>query len=90
MSGSDTREGLSGIISVKLPDPQFESQTKIKLGNPEIRTIVSQVVTEKLTEYLEANPQTAKRIILKTISAKQAREAAQKAKSLISNLNRPF
>ncbi len=83
LSGNDTREGLSAIISVKIPDPQFESQTKIKLGNPEVRQVVSQVVTEKLTEYLEENPQIAKRIILKTISAKQAREAAQKAKSLI-------
>ena len=83
LSGNDTREGLSAIISVKIPDPQFESQTKIKLGNPEVRQVVSQVVTDKLTEYLEENPQVAKRIILKTISAKQAREAAQKAKSLI-------
>ncbi len=83
LSGSDTREGISAIISVKLPDPQFESQTKIKLGNPEIRQIVSKVVTEKLTEFLEQHPENAKKIILKTINAKQAREAAQKAKSLI-------
>ncbi|MFX1392902.1 MAG: type IIA DNA topoisomerase subunit B [Promethearchaeota archaeon] len=83
LSGSDTREGLSAVVSIKLPDPQFESQTKIKLGNPEIRQIISQVVTEKLTQYLEEHPQTAKKIILKTINAKRAREAAQKAKSLI-------
>ncbi|MBN1216862.1 MAG: DNA topoisomerase (ATP-hydrolyzing) subunit B [Candidatus Lokiarchaeota archaeon] len=83
LSGSDTREGLSAVISVKLPDPQFESQTKIKLGNPEIRQIVSQVVTDKLTQFLEENPEIAKKIILKTINAKQAREAAQKARSLI-------
>ena len=83
ISGTDTREGLSAIISVKLPDPQFESQTKIKLGNPEIRQIISQMVTDKLTQYLEENPQTAKRIILKTINAKIAREAAQKARLLI-------
>ena len=83
LSGSDTREGLSAIISVKLPDPQFESQTKIKLGNPEIRQIVSQAITENLAQYLEENPQTAKKIILKTISAKNAREAAQNAKLLI-------
>ena len=83
LSGSDTREGLSAIISVKLPDPQFESQTKIKLGNPEIRQIVSQMVSDKLTQYLEENPQTAKRIVLKTINAKIAREAAQKARMLI-------
>ncbi|MFW9901301.1 MAG: type IIA DNA topoisomerase subunit B [Candidatus Thorarchaeota archaeon] len=83
LSGADTREGLSAVISVKLPDPQFESQTKIKLGNPEIRQIVSQIVTDKLTQYFEENPQTAKKIVLKTINAKIAREAAQKARSLI-------
>jgi DNA gyrase subunit B len=83
LSGTDTREGLSAVISVKLPDPQFESQTKIKLGNPEIRQIVSQMVTDKLTQYLEEHPQTAKRIVLKTINAKIAREAAQKARLLI-------
>ncbi len=83
LSGADTREGLSAIISVKLPDPQFESQTKIKLGNPEIRQIVSQIVTDKLTQYFEENPQSAKKIVLKTINAKIAREAAQKARTLI-------
>ncbi len=83
LSGTDTREGLSAIISVKLPEPQFESQTKIKLGNPEIRQIVSQIVTERLTQYLEENPQTAKKIILKIVNAKIAREAAQKARTLI-------
>ncbi|MFX0082374.1 MAG: type IIA DNA topoisomerase subunit B [Candidatus Hodarchaeota archaeon] len=83
LSGTDTREGLSAVISVKLPEPQFESQTKIKLGNPEIRQIVSQMVTDRLTQYLEEHPETAKRIILKTINAKIAREAAQKARMLI-------
>ena len=83
LSGSDTREGLSAVISVKLPDPQFESQTKIKLGNPELRQIISQMVTDKLTQYFEENPQTAKKVVLKTINAKLAREAAQKAKQLI-------
>ncbi|MFW9823030.1 MAG: ATP-binding protein, partial [Candidatus Thorarchaeota archaeon] len=83
LSGTDTREGLSAVISIKLPDPQFESQTKIKLGNPEIRQIVSQIVTDRLTQYFEENPQTAKRIILKTLNAKMAREAAQKARMLI-------
>ncbi|MFX1454321.1 MAG: type IIA DNA topoisomerase subunit B [Promethearchaeota archaeon] len=83
LSGADTREGLSAVISIKLPDPQFESQTKIKLGNPEIRQIVSQIVTDRLTQYFEENPQTAKRIILKTLNAKMAREAAQKARTLI-------
>ncbi|MFX1307972.1 MAG: toprim domain-containing protein, partial [Promethearchaeota archaeon] len=70
-------------ISVKLPEPQFESQTKIKLGNPEIRQIVSQIVTDRLMQYLEENPDTAKKIILKNINAKIAREAAQKARALI-------
>ncbi|MFX1417577.1 MAG: type IIA DNA topoisomerase subunit B [Promethearchaeota archaeon] len=83
LSGADTREGLSAVISVKLPDPQFESQTKIKLGNPEVRQIISQIVTDRLTQYLEEHPQTAKKIVLKTINAKIAREAAQKARSLI-------
>ncbi len=83
LTGTDTREGLSAIISVKLPDPQFESQTKIKLGNPEVRQIVSQMVSDKLTQYLEENPQTAKRIVMKTINAKIAREAAQQARMLI-------
>jgi len=83
LSGADTREGLSAVISVKLPDPQFESQTKIKLGNPDVRQIISQIVTDRLNQYLEEHPQTAKKIVLKTINAKLAREAAQKARSLI-------
>jgi len=83
LSGADAREGLSAVISVMLPDPQFESQTKIKLGNPEIRQIVSQIVTDRLTQYLEEHPQIAKKIVLKTINAKIAREAAQKARTLI-------
>ncbi len=83
LSGADTREGLSAVISVKLPDPQFESQTKIKLGNPEVRQIISQIVTDKLTQYLEEHPEVAKKIVLKTINAKLAREAAQKARLLI-------
>jgi DNA gyrase subunit B len=83
LSGADTREGLSAVISVKLPDPQFESQTKIKLGNPEVRQIISQIVTDRLTQYLEEHPAKAKKIVLKTINAKLAREAAQKARLLI-------
>ncbi|MFX0023903.1 MAG: type IIA DNA topoisomerase subunit B [Candidatus Hermodarchaeota archaeon] len=83
LTGSDTREGLSAVISIKLPDPQFESQTKIKLGNPDIRQVVSQIVTDKLTQYLEEHPDTAKKVILKNINAKIAREAAQKARALI-------
>ena len=83
LSGADTREGLSAVISIKLPDPQFESQTKIKLGNPDVRQIVSQIVTDRLTQYLEEQPLVAKKIVLKTINAKLAREAAQKARLLI-------
>ena len=83
LSGSDAREGLSAVVSVKLPDPQFESQTKIKLGNPEIRQVISQVLSDKLTQYLEENPSTAKKIVLKSINAKLAREAALKARQLI-------
>ncbi len=83
LSGADTREGLSAVISVKLPNPQFESQTKIKLGNPEVRQVISQIVSDRLTQYLEENPDTAKKIVLKTINAKLAREAALKARQLI-------
>ncbi|TXT60612.1 MAG: DNA gyrase subunit B [Promethearchaeota archaeon] len=83
LSGSDTREGLSAVISVKLSDPQFESQTKIKLGNSEARSAVSQVISDNVSKFLEENPNTAKKIILKSIDAKKAREAAQKARSLI-------
>ena len=82
LSGSDTREGLSAVISIKLPDPQFESQTKIKLGNSEVRPAVSQVVSEKLNTFLEENPEEAQKIILKSVNALKAREAAQKAKNI--------
>ena len=82
LTGSDTREGLSAIVSVKVPDPQFESQTKIKLGNSEVRPAVSQIVSDKLTQFLEENPNEAEKIILKSISAQKAREAAQKARNI--------
>jgi DNA gyrase subunit B len=83
LSGGDTREGLSAVISIQLPDPQFESQTKIKLGNPEARQAVSQVVTEDLMKFLENNPTVSNKIINKSIDAKKAREAAKKARELI-------
>ncbi|MBD3195668.1 MAG: DNA topoisomerase (ATP-hydrolyzing) subunit B [Candidatus Lokiarchaeota archaeon] len=83
LSGGDTREGLSAVISIKLPDPQFESQTKIKLGNPEARQAVSQTLSKGLMEYLENNPAVGKKIIMKSIDAKKAREAAKKARQLI-------
>ncbi len=82
LSGEDTREGLTAVVSVKLPDAQFESQTKAKLGNSEIRTIVDNIVCEKLSEYYEENPDVAKIIIDKSCAASRAREAARKAREL--------
>ena len=87
LSGEDAREGLVAIISVKLTDAQFESQTKAKLGNSEIRTLVDQIVYAKLDEYLEENPQTAKIIIEKALEANRAREAARKARELTRKKN---
>ncbi|WP_165062730.1 MULTISPECIES: DNA topoisomerase (ATP-hydrolyzing) subunit B [unclassified Adlercreutzia] len=80
LSGDDTREGLAAIISVKLHDPQFEGQTKTKLGNTEIRPLVQNAVTQGLAEYLEENPTPAKRIVQKASQALKAREAARKAR----------
>ena len=82
LTNDDVREGLTAIISVKLEDAQFESQTKAKLGNSEIRTLVEGIVTEKLTTYLEENPDTARIIIEKSIAAARAREAAKRAREL--------
>ena len=82
LSGEDVREGLCVIISVKLEDAQFESQTKAKLGNSEMRTLVSEVVTSRLTEFLEENPAIGKIILEKALSASRAREAARKAREL--------
>ena len=80
LSGEDVREGLCAVVSVKLPDAQFESQTKAKLGNSEIRTIVETIVGEKLAEYLEEHPEVGKTIIGKSVAAYIAREAARKAR----------
>ncbi|MGN0301928.1 MAG: DNA topoisomerase (ATP-hydrolyzing) subunit B [Anaerotardibacter sp.] len=82
LSGDDTREGLAAIISVKLHDPQFEGQTKGKLGNTEIRGLVQGAVMKGLAEYLEENPTPAKRIINKATQALKAREAARKAREM--------
>ena len=82
LMGEDVREGLTAIISVKLEDAQFESQTKAKLGNSEIKTLVDSIVTEKLTIYLEENPNAARTIIEKAISAARGREAAKRAREL--------
>ncbi|MDO5334534.1 MAG: DNA topoisomerase (ATP-hydrolyzing) subunit B [Coriobacteriia bacterium] len=80
LTGDDCREGLGAVISVKLPDPQFEGQTKTKLGNTEIRALVQGAVTRGLAEYLEENPTPAKRIVGKASQALKAREAARKAR----------
>jgi DNA gyrase subunit B len=82
LEGEDVREGLAAVISVKLQDPQFEGQTKTKLGNPWVRGLVEQTVNQRLAEYFEENPSDAKRIIDKAISAARARQAARKAREL--------
>ena len=82
LSGDDVREGLTGVISVKLPQPQFEGQTKGKLGNSETRSVVDSVVSECLESYLEEHPKVAKVILEKSLSARRAREAARKARDL--------
>lgn len=80
--GEDVREGMSCVISVKLSDPQFEGQTKTKLGNPDVRGIVDSVVSEKFEAFLEENPQCAKIIVEKALTAARARDAAKKAREL--------
>ena len=82
LEGEDVREGLAAVLSVKLRDPQFEGQTKTKLGNPWVRGLVEQTVNQRLAEYFEENPSDAKRIIDKAISAARARQAARKAREL--------
>ena len=82
LSGEDIREGLTAIVSVKIEDPQFEGQTKQKLGNSEARGAVDNIVSEQLTYFLEQNPQIAKSICEKSILAQRAREAARKARDL--------
>lgn len=83
MSGEDVREGLTAIVSVKVPDPQFEGQTKTKLGNSNVRGIVESVAFEHLTTFFEENPAVAKEVILKSMTAARAREAARKARELV-------
>ncbi|MBE6684602.1 MAG: DNA topoisomerase (ATP-hydrolyzing) subunit B [Ruminococcaceae bacterium] len=80
LSGEDVREGLCAIVSVKLEDAQFESQTKAKLGNSDIRTLVENTVSQKLSDYLEENPNTGRAILDKALAASRAREAARKAR----------
>src|SRR3954449_7148979 len=80
LSGEDIREGLTAVISAKLQDPQFEGQTKTKLGNPGMAGFVESVVNQKLSEFLEENPKDARAVITKAVQAAQARPAARKAR----------
>ena len=82
LSSDDVREGLTAVISIKIPEPQFEGQTKTKLGNSEVKGIVDSIIFEKLTQYLNENPTVAKRIIEKSMTAAKAREAARRAREL--------
>ena len=82
-TGDDTREGLTAIVSIKHPDPQFESQTKVKLMNPEVQTYTAQVVSEALSTFLEENPSAAKAIVQKCLTSARARSAARKARDLV-------
>ena len=85
--GEDVREGLTAVISVKVTDPQFEGQTKTKLGNTEVRSVVETSVGEALTQYLEEHPSDAKRIVDNCVTAQKAREAARKARELVIRKN---
>jgi DNA gyrase subunit B len=82
-SGDDTREGMTAIVSIKHPDPQFESQTKVKLMNPEVQTYVQQVVGDVFSTYLDENPSVGKAIIQKCLTSARARDAAKKARDLV-------
>src|SRR5262249_33896464 len=83
--GEDFREGLTAIVSIQVPEPQFESQTKVRLNNPEVEGIVTSVVNEQLAKFLEENPKDATRIMKKVVLAAEAREAAAKAKKALKD-----
>ncbi len=87
IQGEDVREGLTAVLSVKLPEPQFEGQTKTKLGNPEVKGLVESVVGEGLAEYLETHPAEARKIVSKALQAARAREAARQARELVRRKN---
>ncbi len=87
LTGDDVREGLTAIISIKIPEPQFEGQTKTKLGNSEVKGFVDSIVTSSLSEFFEENPNIAKRIVSKALDAAKARLAAKKAKDLVRRKN---
>jgi DNA gyrase subunit B len=85
ISGDDVREGMTSVISIRIKDPQFEGQTKTKLGNSDVKGLVESLVNEKLSEYFEENPAVAKKIILKAVDASRARDAAKRARDLARN-----
>jgi DNA gyrase subunit B len=85
IAGDDFREGLTAVVSVRVPDPQFEGQTKTKLGNGEVEGIVAKVVNDTLSEFLEQNPGAAKKLVAKAVLAAEAREATRKARELVRN-----
>ena len=87
LTGEDFREGLTAVISIKVMEPQFEGQTKTKLGNSEVKSVVETIVGEKLSEYLEENPSVGKKIIEKCMRAAEAREASRKARDLVRRKN---
>ena len=86
-TGEDVREGLTAVLSIKVPEPQFEGQTKTKLGNGEIKGICDSIITEALTDFFEQNPNTAKGVVQKAENAARAREAAKKARELVRRKN---
>jgi DNA gyrase subunit B len=83
INGDDIREGLTGVISVKIPRPQFEGQTKTKLGNTEVKGIVEAIVNDRLSQFLEENPSVARKVIMKAVDAARARDAARRARDLV-------
>ncbi len=87
LQGEDVREGLTAVLSIKLPEPQFEGQTKTKLGNPEVKGLVESVVGEELAEYCETHPTEARKIVAKAVQAARAREAARQARELVRRKN---